>query len=121
MARGSGEKRKLDTRHLEAQAKVDDAVEQMNANNQHSSLLQSLDAITKNEGHVFEQMIARLSPSLFEQLSDKWYGSDNTNVERLMDELWIFLDESCQESSEGDHRRPFQGILEGFPKELHAV
>ena len=64
MARGSGEKRKLDARHLEAQAKVDDAVDQMNANNQHSSLLESLDAITKNEGHVFEQMIARLPPYL---------------------------------------------------------
>ena len=66
MARGSGEKRKLDARHLEAQAKVDDAVDQMNANNQHSSLLESLDAITKNEGHVFEQMIARLPPYLLE-------------------------------------------------------
>ena len=56
MARGCGEKRKLDRRHLEAQAKIDDAVEQVNANNHHSSLLQRLDATTKNEGHVFEQM-----------------------------------------------------------------
>ena len=69
-------------------------MEQVNANNQHSSLLESLDAITKNEGQVFEKMIARLPPYLLEQLSDKWYGSDNTKVERLVDELWVFLDES---------------------------
>ena len=90
--RGSGGgKRKLEDRMVDAHNLVSKNEAAVSPDNQFMTHLQNLHAFVYNNQNVFEEFLKVIPANLAQKLSDAWYGSDQTNADRLVEIIWNCL------------------------------
>ena len=86
-----GGKRKLEDRMVDAHNLVSKNEAAVSPDNQFMTQLQNLHAFVYNNQNVFEEFLKVIPANLAQKLSDAWYGSDQTNVDRLVEIIWNCL------------------------------
>ena len=86
-----GGKRKLEDRMVDAHNLVSKNEAAVSPDNQFMTQLQNLHAFVYNNQNVFEEFLKVIPANLAQKLSDAWYGSDQTNADRLVEIIWNCL------------------------------
>lgn len=96
-ARAGGGKRKLEDRQTEVWNRAVSAMDSVNPDNAFLPVLQDLHQKVCNDANIFEDCINQLPPELLDKLSEAWFNSQQSNVERVIDDIWHVLSPEYQQ------------------------
>eukprot|EP00434_Breviolum_minutum_P046049 symbB.v1.2.041448.t1/scaffold8194.1/size7355/1 len=96
-ARAGGGKRKLEDRQTEVWNRAVSAMDSVNPDNAFLPVLQDLHQKVCNDANIFEDCINQLPPDLLDKLSEAWFNSQQSNVERVIDDIWHVLTPEYQQ------------------------
>lgn len=88
---GGGAKRKLQDRMGDALNLVSKNEANVSPDNQFMPLLMKLHTDVHSGVNVFEQFLKVIPEHLVEKLSETWYGTEQTNADRLVEIIWNCL------------------------------
>ena len=88
---GGGVKRKLEDKMNDASHLIAKTEANVSPDNQYMPELHQLHAKVVNGENVFEEFLRVIPESLAQKLSEKWYSTDQTGVDRLVDLFWHCL------------------------------
>ena len=66
-------------------------MDSVNPDNAFLPVLQDLHQKVCNDANIFEDCINQLPSDLLEKLSEAWFNSQQSNVERVIDDIWHVL------------------------------